>query len=114
MVFWGSPKNLGVDRRYHLISKQLNDRNMKTKELIINEIEARVQQDYANYLIGFRTFPVSEVLLEGKNIKIVYGENCTSENDAKKIIEYFVGKGMQPERQFSLNIAKGIFIIKKS
>jgi len=84
---------------------------MKEKELIIREIESMINE-FEDFLIGFRAFPQSLTIIEANGLEIVYGANCISENDAKTIVAYFKRKGMRLDEQFSMNIAKGVFIRK--
>jgi hypothetical protein len=84
---------------------------MKSNDLIIKEVEEIITDNYEKYSIGLRTHPQSFALLSANDVEPIYSENCHSENDAKKIVEYFTEKGMLSENRFSLNAAKGIYII---
>jgi hypothetical protein len=83
---------------------------MKTKELLIQEIESKLTDKITDYLIGYRGYPQSLILLQKHKINILFGENCLSENDAKFIVDYFIAKGMKLENRYSLNISKGIYV----
>ena len=86
---------------------------MKAKEIVIQEIESTCSNNYSNYLIGFRTFPESIALLNANNVEVIFGENCKSEKEAKEVVEHFLSKGIQKETKYSLNIAKGVYLIAK-
>lgn len=85
---------------------------MKEKEIIVREIESIISE-FQKFLIGFKAYPQSLVLLKENGIEIIYAENCIAENDAKFIVKYFQEKGMGLDNEFSMNIAKGIYIRSK-
>ena len=86
----------------------------KAKEIIIKEIKSGFSKNYNDYFIGFRAKPQSIAFFQIKGIELLYSENCPSSKDAKEIVNLFLGKGMKLSQRFTLNISKGIFIIKNA
>ncbi len=85
---------------------------MKTADLIINQIEAITNSKYEMYSIGLREFPESQMLTTANNLSLAFADNCDSYKSAKGTFDFFVEKGMHIDHKFSLNEAKGVYVIE--
>jgi hypothetical protein len=85
---------------------------MKTKEIIINDIESLINLEYSNYTIGLMEFITINALALANNFDLVYSFNCNRDIEAYEIYIYFRNKKVE-RNNLTKNNAKGIYLIRK-